>query len=377
MSRDHPPTAADADLSPTGRRVRAIGRDCPKCGVNNPEHRTVCFYCHFEPLPPPRQVAPGEPGTGVAVAAPEPEGAGLNRQRRYDEATRHKFVRDTCGFVTAFIFTVTGIIIAILVSVSAELRNKPKVIKPAGWLACLAAAPFAALAARSDYKLRRCLAADAREVLRHDTRPPVLYLRSFRDDGSGLRMPSWVAYKSHERTESDEERMVRYLRSVGPVVAIGRPGESLPELGAARMYVSDDQWQAVVVELMSRAALVVLRLGSSPGLLWEFDTLATTVPPGKILLRLGSAEGIPTDLWRRLPCGGVPAPRGRYLTFADDWTPTADQGLRSALARRGLVPHPLNGPKPPLKWYAAILGTLLIALLGVWYWLDGWRHLNP
>ena len=49
--------------------------------------------------------------------------------------------------------------------------------------------------------------------------------------------------------------MVAHLGGVGPVLAIGRPGEKLAHLGAARLYVSDDDWQNVAHRLMASAQL--------------------------------------------------------------------------------------------------------------------------
>jgi hypothetical protein len=33
-----------------------------------------------------------------------------------------------------------------------------------------------------------------------------------------------------------------------PVIAVGKPGETLPELGAARMYVGHEDWQRTLLE---------------------------------------------------------------------------------------------------------------------------------
>jgi hypothetical protein len=45
-------------------------------------------------------------------------------------------------------------------------------------------------------------------------------------------------YYSEARTLEDVVEIA--LRQFGPVVAIGRPGESLPPTGAAREYVRND-----------------------------------------------------------------------------------------------------------------------------------------
>ena len=38
-----------------------------------------------------------------------------------------------------------------------------------------------------------------------------------------------------------EQELAVLMGRLGPVVAIGKPGERLPELGAARLYVADDR----------------------------------------------------------------------------------------------------------------------------------------
>ena len=53
------------------------------------------------------------------------------------------------------------------------------------------------------------------------------------------------------------------------MIAIGKPGEALAPLGAARDYVGDDIWQHEVKRRMRDATLIVLMLGTSEGLAWE------------------------------------------------------------------------------------------------------------
>jgi hypothetical protein len=71
---------------------------------------------------------------------------------------------------------------------------------------------------------RRMRAATAMAEMRRDPRPPVLYFRSFEDD-----KVSYFNFNS-----SFEENLAAVFRDVGPVVAIARPDESLPPIGAAR-----------------------------------------------------------------------------------------------------------------------------------------------
>jgi TPR repeat protein len=61
---------------------------------------------------------------------------------------------------------------------------------------------------------------------------------------------------------------------LGPVVAIGNPGETLPPLGACREYHKNDAWQGRILELAAKAGLIVVILGTSPSIRWEIQQIA-------------------------------------------------------------------------------------------------------
>jgi TM2 domain-containing membrane protein YozV len=139
---------------------------------------------------------------------------------------------------------------------------------------------------RSGWKYEAVPAAAA---LARDPRPPVVYLRSFGADdeilvtGGGLwaRLGSYMHYTA---VISPEQELAWILSRVGPVVAIGKPGERLPELGAARLYVGDDEWRETVGGLLARAALVVIRAGDTANLWWEIDQAMTQCAPGRVVI---------------------------------------------------------------------------------------------
>ena len=65
----------------------------------------------------------------------------------------------------------------------------------------------------------------------------------------------------------------------------------MPELGAARLYVSDADWKAKVTEMIARSRLVVIRTGSTPNLQWEIEQTIARVPRRQILfVSLGDAK---------------------------------------------------------------------------------------
>jgi hypothetical protein len=79
-----------------------------------------------------------------------------------------------------------------------------------------------------------------------------------------------------------EELLVEALGEIGPVVALGVPGERLPPLGAARAYTSDATWQGQIADWVRHARLIVMLAGETESFWWEIrhvhasDALAKT-----------------------------------------------------------------------------------------------------
>jgi hypothetical protein len=67
-------------------------------------------------------------------------------------------------------------------------------------------------------------------------------------------------------------------------VAIGRPGEALPQLGAARTYASDAEWRAKVLAIMAASRLIAVIVGATPGLGWELGQIVERGWTDKLLL---------------------------------------------------------------------------------------------
>jgi hypothetical protein len=68
----------------------------------------------------------------------------------------------------------------------------------------------------------------------------VLYLLTFRSDNLQAGVVRGGPLASGR---SEEEQVAQAVRAVGPMVAVGRPGESLPYVGAIRMYLPRENWQ--------------------------------------------------------------------------------------------------------------------------------------
>jgi len=132
-------------------------------------------------------------------------------------------------------------------------------------------------------------AMSAKHALTKDQRPPILYLRSFQDDGV-FHPGKFILINDWFRTlfeKTTEDKLSRMLGRFGPVVAIGRPEEEIAEVGAARVYVGDDHWKDLVMDLLSdRGALAVLQAGGTRGLKWELEAVGSMLLPEQVMLFL-------------------------------------------------------------------------------------------
>ncbi|MET7520168.1 transferase [Streptomyces sp. NPDC005480] len=189
----------------------------------------------------------------------------------------------------------------------------------------------------------------AAQALLADGRQPVLYLRSFADDDIAAHVDDSASFIS---IHSREEQLTQALGALGPVITVGRPGEPLPRLGAARFYLPLDDWQPTVLRLMELSQLIVLRLGLGASLWWEVGRARATQPARKlVLLAPGGVPEVAERLDAHLPApsrlaevaGGDPW-TGAVITFAPDWTPQVHpvgpvpraKLPRGALVRRGI-----------------------------------------
>jgi hypothetical protein len=168
-------------------------------------------------------------------------------------------------------------------------------------------------------RLRRRLAP---EVLAKDSRAPIVYLRPFEVDRTAIPF---------------ETLITGALKDLGPVVAVGRPGEGLPAAPRiARAYLTDDQWQDRVTDLIGRARLVVAQIGTSEGLVWELIQAVHLLRPEQLLLCLGARRhtNLRYQQFREqtspiFPRGLPDHVRGSgFITFGPDWAPIPSRELK-------------------------------------------------
>ena len=116
-----------------------------------------------------------------------------------------------------------------------------------------------------------------------------LYLRSFREESQYFvygKEEKYSAYATNFRSEVvapiygsnvgvrfDEYFRAAVTSSAGPFVALGNPEDYIPPEGASRLYAKDSDWKERLDALARRALWIIVEIGSSDHLSWEFDHL--------------------------------------------------------------------------------------------------------
>src|SRR6516164_4913805 len=235
---------------------------------------------------------------------------------------------------------------------------------------------------------RQYAAQASAESIITDAKPHLLYLRPFRSDYTTRRE---VFRREFETTE--EEQLADVLRPFGELVAIGRPGESLPTPGAARIYTTDAEWRDVVKRQMQTARLAVIMAAVGENVLWELTQAVGTLEPQKLLILVLEMKAKDYESFRTkaTPILGVSLPEraiGRvsgFISFAADWKPSflafkapyfrsgsfksrAKYALRPVFESFGLEwqPPPISVVSP--HFFFTIVGLVVAFILAWWLW---------
>jgi hypothetical protein len=131
---------------------------------------------------------------------------------------------------------------------------------------------------------RRYFQTQADELLKVDLRQPIVFLRSFEEEEveREVRRVTWSLGRFLDY--SVEARLYRHFQEYGPFIAIGSPRDNVPQIGAARMKLPDDQWQDVVTTWMQAANVIVMFAGMTNWLSWELMKVAEGEHAEKLLL---------------------------------------------------------------------------------------------
>ncbi|MEX2263777.1 MAG: hypothetical protein WD696_17615 [Bryobacteraceae bacterium] len=135
------------------------------------------------------------------------------------------------------------------------------------------------------------------EVLKSDARPPVLYVRAFKDEAvafdfvpprkgrSGWGLPDLASDFGSRGLELYITDAVE--RMIGPLIALGNPDDSFSPVGAARAYLGSADWREEFKALVLRSRAVLVLPGNTRELDWEMGYLLSSGNAGKLFLLFG------------------------------------------------------------------------------------------
>jgi hypothetical protein len=140
--------------------------------------------------------------------------------------------------------------------------------------------------------------------------PFILFLRSFMDDDLSISQDNLIAQlvtfgnffalggDANPRSRRFEELIAETVWPFGKMLAIGRPGEVLPQLGALRISTDNSGWQSMVNNLITRATHVLIAVGISSGIKWEFRQFEDGISRLNLSLIMLPEEGSVAATWR-------------------------------------------------------------------------------
>ncbi len=127
-----------------------------------------------------------------------------------------------------------------------------------------------------------------RPTVASGTDRPILFLRGFDDDQCTFQRRAWDLparwLDLWSFRQNLDEALVDELAQFGPVIALGRPGDTRTPFGAQRHYSDHADWQQTLAAAARSAQAIVLVASDSPGVKWEYDLLKNEAMLDKVLL---------------------------------------------------------------------------------------------
>ena len=175
-------------------------------------------------------------------------------------------------------------------------------------------------------------------VLKTDSRPPVLYLRSFDDETEERSIAKYFknAFESNRKSLAhtvppvgirEQDSLGFVFRKIGPYIALGKPGEELSELGSSKIYVPNESWQDTIHDFLQKSKCIIFKAGKTEGLKWELKEIVQRVNPLQIVMIMPIKDDDYSSFiqWANaIMPKAFPKdyPSGRMIVFDKNWDPS-------------------------------------------------------
>jgi hypothetical protein len=146
------------------------------------------------------------------------------------------------------------------------------------WVGGGVGAFFAGVAVRCSTQTRRMIHGLVRQNTPTDLHKPILYLRGFDNDKTLTKPINLLGITVEELI------LLTYTSGSRRIVALGKPGEDFPPLGAERFYVSHDDWQHVITGLITDSFGLVMFAAKTEATGWEIQEIFRRKSENRFLL---------------------------------------------------------------------------------------------
>jgi hypothetical protein len=191
--------------------------------------------------------------------------------------------------ISTFFF---GIAFSMLTGIMIPIRDAETVQEQIIYFAlALVVSPLSVAAANQILKgAQRKIRFSVEEITAVDRRPPILFLRAFRDDQVALSTPryTWLGrlFAIAMPLQSLDHLLLSEGTLYGPMVALGNPKDAMPPYGVARGYVGNEHWQDSVKDLARAALAIVICVDDTDSMWWEVEHLVAEQYLDKALILL-------------------------------------------------------------------------------------------
>ncbi len=137
-----------------------------------------------------------------------------------------------------------------------------------------------------------------------ENQKPILLLRPFSIDNTKLKnrqSPFLFLFPLIKNYESLEETISKSAYRYGPLIAVGKPGEQSPPLGAIREYFHEEEWQPFVERTVNEAQRIVFICGATKYTRWETERILEYDMKEKLVLVMPPIAGMANEYFKMNP----------------------------------------------------------------------------
>jgi hypothetical protein len=169
---------------------------------------------------------------------------------------------------------------------------------------------------------------------------------------------TWLRLQVIEGVTRHEELLAFAFRRVGTLITIGDPRESLPLLGAVRIYsalpdstesVDEAAWKIEVERQIAAARLILLHIGTSEGIRWEVAKVVQIADPQRLVLCVNPPRKFKPGLSNLYHAALRAEIKDAWSRFRDTFEAVFPHGLPEVIGDARFISFDVNWTARPIQ----------------------------